>query len=199
MRVVIDGNIGCGKSTQIRLLEQSGFRCRKEPIDEWPLDLFYADPSRWGFALQMKILESFIDTEDDTIYERCMETSKYVFWWNLLDKSIVTDFENQVYQSFYKKHYKPSDVYIFLHSDPKKCYERISTRDQAGDNKISLEYIQKIDSYYQLWFWSKRNTPKFYTIDVEGQTPEQIHSEILNVLIASHAMQCTHADGKKVP
>ena len=56
MKIVIDGNIGVGKSTQLRLLEQVGYKVYREPIDDWSLELFYKDQSRWAFLLQMQIL-----------------------------------------------------------------------------------------------------------------------------------------------
>ena len=49
-KIVIDGNIGSGKTTQLDLLEQQGkYNIKKEPIEKWPLDLYYSDPKRWGF------------------------------------------------------------------------------------------------------------------------------------------------------
>ena len=52
-KIVIDGNIGAGKTTQLNRIEKLGFRVVKEPIEQWPLDLFYSDPERWGFLFQM--------------------------------------------------------------------------------------------------------------------------------------------------
>jgi deoxyadenosine/deoxycytidine kinase len=49
IRVVIDGNIGSGKTTQLGLLEKKGYMVRREAIHDWTLDEFYADPARWAF------------------------------------------------------------------------------------------------------------------------------------------------------
>jgi deoxyadenosine/deoxycytidine kinase len=38
MRIVIDGNIGAGKTTQLGLLEKIGYTVRREAIDDWPLE-----------------------------------------------------------------------------------------------------------------------------------------------------------------
>jgi hypothetical protein len=44
MKIVIDGNIGSGKTTQLGLLEQKGWKLRREPIDKWP-------PQRFSFRM----------------------------------------------------------------------------------------------------------------------------------------------------
>ena len=58
--IAVAGNIGSGKTTQLDLLERKGWSVKREPIDEWPLDLFYKDKSRWALLLQMKILQVLI-------------------------------------------------------------------------------------------------------------------------------------------
>ena len=61
MKIVIDGSIGAGKSTQIDILSKvTGKNVIKEPIHEWPLDLFYQDPSRWGLTMQVAVLNSYV-------------------------------------------------------------------------------------------------------------------------------------------
>ena len=56
LRVVIDGNIGSGKTTQLGLLEKTGYTVRREAIQDWPLEEFYKDPARWAFLLHTSIL-----------------------------------------------------------------------------------------------------------------------------------------------
>jgi deoxyadenosine/deoxycytidine kinase len=82
MKVVIDGNIGSGKTTQLNLLEKVGWTVQREPIDDWPLELFYKDKSRWALLLQMKILQTLqpVKTKDVVVYERCLLSTRYVFW-----------------------------------------------------------------------------------------------------------------------
>ena len=181
MRIVIDGNIGSGKSTQIQLLDKIGFRTRKEPIEKWPLKQFYEDPFRWAFVLQMKILDSYCIPEEVCIYERCMQSSKDVFWKHLVHSNVVTSIEDHIYREWYNRvEWKP-DVMIYLRSTPEKCFERIQTRHQTGDGKISLDYLQSIHSNYEAMC-------KDYTIDVDDKTPEEIHQEILSVLKTEDAM-----------
>jgi hypothetical protein len=116
MKVVIDGNIGSGKTTQLNLLEQKRWTVQREPIDNWPLELFYKDKSRWALLLQMKILQTLqpVETKDVIIYERCLLSTRYVFWEHLLQKKLVRPEENDVYCYQYDKDTWFPDLYIFL-------------------------------------------------------------------------------------
>lgn len=201
MRVVIDGNIGSGKSTQLDLLKTKGFKIFKEPIDDWPLELFYSDKSRWGFLLQMKILLSFAHAPQNHIFERSMLSSKDVFWWNLRANEIVTEAEDKIYKEWYHKVAWYPTVTIYLSSSPEKCYERIQSRNQSGDVGVTLKYLQDIHMYYQIMgYRSSRmwSDSRFHRIYIEGKTPEQIHEEILSVLKVENAMQLSDSDGSKM-
>jgi deoxyadenosine/deoxycytidine kinase len=182
MRIVIDGNIGSGKSTQLDILKAKGFKIYKEPIDDWPLDLFYKDKSRWAFLLHMKILNSFADSQNDRIFERSIISSHHVFWANLRSRGIVTHEEDLVYREWYDRVYWTPSVTIYLCSDPIKCHERISSRQQDGDASITLEYLYEIHERYQRMFMDS------HVIHVEGKTTEEIHEEIVSVLMSENAM-----------
>jgi len=152
MKIVIDGNIGVGKSTQLRLLEGKGYRVKREPIEDWSLDLFYKDKSRWALLLQMQILYSFTSVTSSqvpTIYERCPISSNHVFWDNLLQQKLVTEDEDKVYQKYYDKLSWKPDLYIYLVCSPEESWRRIQARKQVGDQKITLEYLKKLHDLYE--------------------------------------------------
>jgi len=192
MRIVIDGNIGSGKSTQMNLLKNAGFKTKKEPIDKWPLDLFYKDQSRWAFLLHMSILKTFSDAPDDCIYERCMQSAKHVFWLHLVMSNVVTADEIKEYDFWYKKVAWRPDVKIYLLSQPKKCLERIRTRGQIGDSAIQFDYLEMIHGYYSVYAYDH------HVILVDDKTPEEIHKEILSVLMSENAMHLSDAHRSKV-
>ena len=175
MKIVIDGLIGAGKSTQVDIIHKKlGIPVVKEPIEEWPLELFYSNPSRWGFMMQVAVLNSFVKFKDiDGIFERSPESTRSVFWQNLVDSGIVTQKEDEIFQKLFKNlEWKP-DVTILIEKDPKLCYEHIQNREQEGDNGVSLEYLEQLNKYYQK-FKSKE------VITVNGnQSIEKVSEEIL--------------------
>jgi thymidylate kinase len=179
MRIVIDGNIGAGKTTQLGLLEANGWYVHKEPIDEWPLKEFYEDQVRWAFLLHMRILQTFrpVLTTKHVVYERCMWSSKEVFWPLLGDK--LHEIENDTYNFFYNKMIWHPEVYIYLSKDPKIAFEHIQKRNQAGDSSITLEYLYEIDKGYRNML--KKLPERCYVVDA-NRTESEIHEEICRIL-----------------
>lgn len=177
-RIVIDGNIGSGKSTQLKLLERSGFNVKCEPIHDWPLKKFYSDKKRWAFLLQMSILKSFIEENELVhVWERSPESSRCVFWKML--NEFYSDDEHDVYSFFYEKNAWTPDVHIYIRTSPEKCFERLQKRTQDGDRCITLDYLQTVHAHYEEYVSSKSNV---IIIDGDNDEPEKIHGDIKNVL-----------------
>jgi deoxyadenosine/deoxycytidine kinase len=173
MRVVIDGNIGSGKSTQLRLLTEKGYNVKCEPIHDWPLKIFYEDSERWCFLLQMSILKSFCECECD-IWERSPESSREVFWKTLKH----TPEEENIYKYFYDTCAWKPDFHVYIRTSPEKCFERIKTRHQEGDMKISLDYLKMIDQSYERYISSCKQV-----LVIDGnKSPEEIHLEIIRCI-----------------
>ena len=151
-RVVIDGNIGAGKTTQLDLLERKGWRVRREPIDQWPLEEFYKDPKRWAFLLHMRILQTSQPlpiTKGPIIYERSLLSSRWVFWAVMKNKDQVTDIEDKTYEYYYDSLAWRPDVYIFLNKDVDVAWEHIQSRHQVGDSEVTREYWLELDKEYK--------------------------------------------------
>jgi deoxyadenosine/deoxycytidine kinase len=179
MKIVIDGNIGSGKTTQLDLLERAGHKVQREPIAEWPLEEFYNDPSRWAFLLHMAILKTLQPVEGTVVYERCLLSSRWVFWQYMLDRGHVTEDENKVYKYFYEKFLWQPDVYIFILKSPELAWEHVQARHQTGDSGVTYEYLVELDRYYKDMLANLPLTVHF----VDGSdTPENIHEKIVGIL-----------------
>lgn len=175
MKIVIDGNIGSGKTTQLTCLSEYNYNIIKEPIDEWPLDLFYSDPERWGFLFQMIVLRTLRTIEGSAIYERCPVSSKEVFW-QLMKKHPI---EEQVYEEEYKLRAWYPDMYILIDTGADQCYENIKKRSQAGDYGISLDYLKQLEDKY-ITMYENLQCPKF---KVDGTRPiEEVTKDIINII-----------------
>lgn len=196
MHIVIDGNIGSGKTTQLNLLEQSGWFVKREPLDEWPLELFYKDMSRWALLLQIKILQTIQPRDETTVYERCLLSTRFVFWEYLVQKKLVTPEEDAVYQNVYTKYAWYPDVYIYLAKTPETAHEHIKKRHQTGDDSVSLEYLRELHVLYEKMI---KNVPcKVYIVTTKNRTPESIHEEIKSILSRYNKNEL-HSNHKKRP
>jgi deoxyadenosine/deoxycytidine kinase len=181
MKVVIDGNIGSGKTTQLNLLEKKGRIVRREPIDDWPLEEFYKDPQRWAFYFHMKILQTLrpLKTMRTVVYERSLLSSRWVFWEVLRRQGQVTEQEHGTYVHFYDQHVWFPDVYIFLSKSVDLAWEHIQQRHQAGDSGVTQEYWRELDKEYQVLV---KNVPcKVYVLNA-NRSVEEIHKEICEIL-----------------
>ena len=175
MKIVIDGNIGSGKTTQLNLLESCGFAVQREPIGEWPLELYYSDPVRWGFLFQMLILQTLKTVPGFVIYERSPLSSKEVFW-EVMDK---TPLEDQVYQAAYAKDAWYPDVYIYIDTSPKVCHEHLKRREQEGDTSVDYGYLKLLDAKYRDMV--DRVTCDRYIVNGHDSIAE-IHKKVLDII-----------------
>ena len=176
MKIVVDGLIGAGKSTQVDIIHKTlGVPIVKEPIEEWPLDLFYSDPKRWGFMTQISVLNSFVRYRDsDGIFERSPESTRRVFWKNLVDSGVVTPREDDIFQKLYATLAWQPDVVILIEKDPELCYQHIQKRQQEGDSGVTLEYLHKLKSYYD-----KFKKDKDVIVVNGNQSIDEVSNEIL--------------------
>jgi deoxyadenosine/deoxycytidine kinase len=192
--VVIDGNIGAGKTTQLDLLERKGWKVQREPLDQWPLKEFYEDPTRWSFLFHMVLLKTQQKPEGDVIYERSLYSSRYVFWKVLLKNQFVNKIENDTYEFLWNKLAWCPDVFIYLQKDPEVAYNHIKTRHQSGDDDITLEYLQELDEEYKRLI--QLMPCKVIVVDA-NQPVEKIHEEICNHLVGNELF-INHPIRKKV-
>ena len=191
MIIVIDGNIGSGKSTQVEKLSEH-FSIHREPLDKWGklLEWFYENPKRWALTFQMRVLKCFNDVTKDVskhlVVERYPESSRCVFWKILCEQGTVTTEEQEIYSDYYKT-FTP-DILIYLRCPPSVCLERFKTRGQPGDDKITLEYVSQLHELYEKMYEEKSNA-----IVLDGTiNPTELHNHIKGRILNSidyHEMQ----------
>ena len=182
MKIVIDGNIGSGKTTQLDLLEKAGWSVRREPIDKWPLDQFYRDQRTWGYILQMAVLETqqpVPNAKRPIIYERCLFSTRDVFWRHLAEKVYPEKCIDELYQKQVERYMWYPDIYIYLSKDPEKAFEHVSKRGQAGDFGVDLEYIKELDVFYKDMIMK---IPCRVRVVNANKSREEIHADILRIL-----------------
>ena len=129
----VDGNIGSGKSTLIKLMKQKykSFADKKivylpEPVDIWEsikdktgknvIENYYEDQVKFAFPFQMmayisrvhQIREVMNTSDDNTIIicERSVYTDKNVFAKMLHDNGTMNDIEIQIYKKWFDEFVK---------------------------------------------------------------------------------------------
>lgn len=163
MRIAIDANIGAGKSTVLEAIQRAypDVAVHQEKIEAWKdlLTLFYANKSRWAFALQMRILLEYLKaaaSADSTaskvvVTERCLYSSRYVFAQTLYGEGALSEKEWLVYKEYYDCFDDKAvpDVLIYIKTDPETCYERVRKRARPAEETITLDYLKKLNFQYE--------------------------------------------------
>jgi deoxyadenosine/deoxycytidine kinase len=196
--IAIAGNIGAGKTTLTEALSKH-YRWipQFEDVANNPyLNDFYEEMPRWSFNLQIYFLNSRLNQlleiqrgtetiiQDRTIYE-----DANIFAPNLHDMGLMSkrDFDN--YYSFFqtlKTMVQPPDLLIYLQASVPTLVGQIQKRGREYEENIRLDYLRKLNDYYNKWIDSYKEGP-LLIIDVDknkfGENTEHM-GEIINKIDA---------------
>ena len=188
----IEGNIGSGKSTLVRIMKEyfknvDNVIFADEPVDDWMqikdskgediLTKFYNDQYKYGFPFQMMayisriaILKKLVKENPNAIIftERSVYTDKMVFAQMLHDQGKIGEVEFAIYNQWFDNFLDEIDVVgnIYIKTDPSKCFERIIKRNRPGET-IPLEYLELCHQYHDNWLNNQTNSN---TILFDGNT-----------------------------
>ena len=175
----VDGNIGSGKSTLIKLMKKKYkvFANKKivylpEPVDIWEsirdkngknvIESYYENQVKYAFPFQMmayisrvhQIREIMEKCDDNTIIicERSVYTDKHVFAKMLYDNGTMNDIEIQIYKKWFDEFVKdfPFSGIIYVGTEPTKSLERVKIRNRKGED-IPLNYLKLCHLYHEKW------------------------------------------------
>ena len=203
--ISFDGNIGSGKSTKVKDIEEYyGAQGRKdilfiqEPVDAWNsvvdengvtiLSNYYKDQKRFAFRLQMLAYISRLALLRDAvkkgykyiITERCVGTDRNVFSKMLYDKGDIEHDEYIIYKKWYDEFISdvPIAAIVYIKASPEICLKRVNIRAREGEN-IPLEYLKECDKYHDEWINSE-NIPKLVIdADIDLKKNPEANFEIL--------------------
>jgi len=169
--IAIAGNIGAGKTTLTELLSKHyKWIPQFEDVEHNPyLNDFYEDMPRWSFNLQVFFLNNRLNNlleiqrgtetvvQDRTIYE-----DANIFAPNLHDMGLMSkrDFDN--YFTFFetlKSMVKPPDLLIYLKASVPTLVAQIQKRGREYEENIRLDYLKKLNDYYNNWISSYKEGP----------------------------------------
>jgi deoxyguanosine kinase len=173
--VVIEGNIGAGKTTlATRIAEQFNARLILEQFADNPfLPKFYQDPDKYSFPLELSFLASRYKQLNDELGSqdifKAFTVADYYFMKSLVFaastlKGDEYNLYRQIFYIIYSSLPKP-DIYVYLHISTERLLKNISRRGRDYEKSITGEYLQKIqDSYFT--FFKQNPENKYLIIDV---------------------------------
>lgn len=190
MKIIVEGNIGGGKSTVLRKVANVvSLPVFLEPVDtEWKegLSYFYSNPARWGLTFNFKVLDTYHtwnQTTPNAIYERSPLSCKNVFTkLQILDKT-MTEFEAKLFESMYGKLAWEPEVLIYINTSPEVCYERMSKRARECESSVPLSYLEQIKLQYEVMLQDIKNNGNIVVHEVDGnRCPDDIYEDVLRLI-----------------
>jgi deoxyadenosine/deoxycytidine kinase len=181
--ILLEGNIGAGKSTVGNSLKASGiFDFIEEPVEAWQtgfasnlLDMFYSDMKRWAFTFQItafitraKTWQEVLALTDHSrvVLERSIFTDRYVFATNSYRIGGMTDVEWQVYCGLWEflvsNYCVEPDCILYYRTPAEVCLERMKARGRHEETGVSLEYLKQLEELHDEWL---EEHPRAITLD----------------------------------
>jgi deoxyadenosine/deoxycytidine kinase len=192
--VVIEGNIGAGKTTLAgRIADQFNARLILEHFADNPfLPKFYSDPDKYSFPLELSFLASrYKQLQEELVPQDLFKTftvADYYFMKSLVfAASTLTGDEYNLYRQIFYIIYgslpKP-DLYVYLHLNPDRLLSNIEKRGRNYEKSITKEYLMKIqESYFSLFKQNPGN--KYLVIDIneiDFVSDEKNYSKIIDTI-----------------
>ena len=167
--VVVEGNIGSGKSTVLHALARmhaasGGVMVRQEPVDapEWAalLALASSSPRRWAFTLQVAVFVQMalrsrtcdVETERGRVWLEVAERdvhSALAFVRVGVEVGTLSDVEASTIKKLILLHEQGGgrrpDVLVYLASPAEACLKRVRSRQRVGEESVSLEYLSALE------------------------------------------------------
>ncbi len=181
--VVIEGNIGAGKSTFVSLIKRYlDVHVVYEPHEQWQsvgssaeniLEKFYTDMPRWAYTFQSYAFVTRVRAQQQAaqqfphltqIVERSVYSDRYCFAKNCFELGYMNALEWKLYQEWFSwlvdNYTQRPHGFIYLRTTPDVCHERLKKRDRKEEVGVGLDYLQSLHDKHERWL-----------IDKEGVAP----------------------------
>ncbi len=219
---IVDGNIGAGKSTFLRLVgEHIQIQIVPEPHEKWQrvggddnlLHKFYSDTHRWAYTFQSyafvtRVMEqqafALKNPYHAQLLERSVFSDRYCFAKNAYELGFMNALEWKLYQEWFTwlvDNYvvKPTG-FIYLQASPEVCYQRLIKRNREEEAGVPLEYLQQLHDKHEQWLIHKAGVADYLkdvpvlvlNCDTEFENDPLVQEKLLSQVISFVGMHTPH-------
>lgn len=177
---IIEGNIGAGKSTFLKKIQQAvpDIMVHQEPVDGWQqqqhgqslLQSFYEDTKRWAYTFEtwtlMQRVHEYVQLQQQpgsamTLVERSIYSGFYCFALNTYENGFLTRAEWELYQKWFaflcSGGCRAPYGFIYLQTDPEIAFERTQKRSRSAESGVPLAYLEQIHQRHQDFLIAKKD------------------------------------------
>jgi deoxyadenosine/deoxycytidine kinase len=200
--ILLEGNIGAGKTTVGRTMASSGtFGFIEEPTTMWRegfasnmLELFYEDPQRWAFTFQVCAFNTRAKTWNEVlqrtehsrvVLERSIFCDRYVFAENCYRTGLMSLTEYQLYCGMWdflvSNYCVEPDLIVYLRTPAEVCAQRIRERGREEEEGVGLDYLLQLEGLHDEWLLDE---PRALVLDGDRRwSAQQIQAKLEPLLL----------------
>jgi deoxyadenosine/deoxycytidine kinase len=165
--IVIEGNIGVGKTSLAQLLcnDLKGRLILERFAENSFLPKFYQNPKRWAFPLELSFLaDRYNQLKEEllqpTLFDNYIISDYYFMKSIIFAKETLEDDEFKLYQQLFEIIYhnipRP-DLFVYLHASVEKLIKQIKLRGRPYEQNITADYLLNIHKNYMEFIESQHN------------------------------------------
>lgn len=174
--IAIEGNIGAGKTSLTKLMEDEfNAKIVLERFADNPfLPKFYEDQERFAFPLEMSFLaDRYQQLSDDLaqfdLFKNFLISDYYIFKSLIFAQITLQKDEYSIYRKMFDLMYKEitkPDLYVYLYQNTERLLENIKTRGRVYEQNIESSYLQQIHDGYSNFIQTQQEELDILIIDV---------------------------------
>lgn len=191
--IVIEGVVGVGKSSLMRILGQKGYVEFEEPVVDNPiLDKFYHDRQRYSFPLQVFFLNKRFEhiKKAKSVTNAVMDRSIYgdaIFARMLNINDEMSDEEFEIYVELLEnmlEHVQRPKLMVYLEISVDEAIKRIKKRGRDYEQIVERAYWEKLNEEYATYFDNYSLSPilkiNVDNIDFENNAEDRVY--VMNLI-----------------
>ena len=184
--LAVAGNIGSGKTTLTRRLEERlSLRALYEDTADNPyLEDFYEEMPRWAMALQLRFLagrvkqtKRLLEDGASVIQDRTCYEDAEIFAANLAGRGDMDSRDWETYSLIAEQLFEglpAPDLLVYLRRAPSSCQTLIARRGRAYEASIPMDYLVDLGERYDAWFDAYDRGPK---MRVKAEEHDFLHDD----------------------